>query len=62
MSKDNWIGKARKKMEAKGTVGSLRSALKVPKGEKIPVAKLQAAKKNPKLAKKANFALNVRKK
>lgn len=49
-------------MEQKGTVGSLRSALGVKKGETIPLAKLKAAKKNPKLAKKANFALNVRKK
>jgi len=62
MAKKHWIGKAREKMEEKGTVGSLHKALGVPKGEKIPISKLQAAKKNPKLAKKANFALNVRKK
>ena len=62
MRKTNWIGTARKKMEQKGTVGSLHKALGVPEDEKIPVSKLQQAKKNPKLAKKANFALNVRKK
>ena len=62
MAEKKWIQKATKKMKAKGTVGSLRKALGVKKGEKIPLKKLQAAKKNPRLAKKANFALNVRKK
>ena len=56
-----WIGKAVKKMKAKGTVGSLHRALGVPQGKKIPASKLARAKrsKNPALRKKANFAANV---
>jgi hypothetical protein len=59
----NWIGKATDKMEKKGTVGSLHTALGVSQGKKIPTAKVQAAANsdNPKLRKKAQFALNVRK-
>jgi hypothetical protein len=57
-----WIQGAREKMEKKGTVGSLHRALGVPEGEKIPQAKLAAAKKNrPGLRKKIQFAENVRK-
>jgi len=58
-----WIGPAREKMEKKGTVGSLRAATKTPKGEKIPMATLEAKKhsSNPAMRKKANFAINVRK-
>jgi hypothetical protein len=61
--KDNWIGKATDKMEKKGTVGSLHRALGTPEGKKIPASKVQAAANsdNPKLRKKAQFALNVRK-
>jgi hypothetical protein len=59
----NWIGPATAKMEKKGTVGSLHRALGVKEGKKIPTAKVQAAANsdNPKLQKKAQFALNVRK-
>ena len=59
--KKKWISKARKKMERKGTVGSLHRALGVPAGEKIPASKLAKAKrsKNPALRRKANFAANV---
>jgi hypothetical protein len=57
-----WIQKAREKMEKKGTVGSLHRALGVPEGKKIPQAKLSVAKKNrPGLAKKIQFAENVKK-
>ena len=57
-----WIQEARGKMEKKGTVGSLHRALNVPKSQKIPEAKLQAAKKDrPGLRKKIQFAENVRK-
>jgi len=57
-----WIGKARDEMERKGTVGSLHTATGTPQGEKIPLAKIEKAKaKGGKLAKKAQFALNVRK-
>ena len=57
-----WIQKARDRMEKKGTVGSLHRALNVPEGEKIPAGKLASAKKNrPGLAKKIQFAENVRK-
>ena len=63
MAKKNWIGKARAKMEEKGTVGSLRAATKTPKGKNIPVATEErlAHSDNPKMRKKAQFALNVRK-
>ena len=58
----NWIGKATDKMEKKGTVGSLHRALGVKEGKTIPTAKLEAAKENrPGLAKKIQFAQNVRK-
>jgi hypothetical protein len=57
-----WIQKATDKMEKKGTVGSLHRALNVPEGKTIPQAKLVSAKKNrPGLAKKIQFAENVRK-
>lgn len=57
-----WIQKARTRMEKKGTVGSLRKAMGVSGDKTIPVAKLHAAKaKGGAIAKKANFALNVRK-
>lgn len=43
--------------------GKLHSQLGVPPGQKIPLAKLEAAKnsKNPAVRKEANFALNARK-
>lgn len=42
--------------------GKLRAALKTPKGAKIPMAKLEAAKNspNPVTRKRANFAINAR--
>lgn len=62
MAKKNWIGEATDKMERKGTTGSLHRALNVPEGKKIPEAKMASAKKNrPELAKKIQFAENVRK-
>jgi hypothetical protein len=62
MAKDkNWIGPAREQMEKKGTVGSLRAAHGVKGKEKIPTRTLQSdVAKGGKLAKKAQFALNVR--
>lgn len=58
----NWVGKARAKMEQKGTVGALRKSTGAKKGKKIPVSKLQAMKaKGGLAAKRAQFALNVRK-
>jgi hypothetical protein len=63
----NWIGKARAKMEKKGTVGALHRQLGVPSGEKIPAGKLAAAKSragktgNTQLARRVQFAENVRK-
>jgi hypothetical protein len=60
--KSKWIQQAREKMERKGTVGSLHRALGVPEGQKIPEAKMEAAKKSrPALRKKIQFAENVRK-
>ena len=58
-----WVQKSREKMEKKGTVGSLHRALNVPEGQKIPAAKMAQAKNspNPKLRKKANWAINVNK-
>jgi hypothetical protein len=57
-----WIQPAVDKMQKKGTVGSLHRALNVPEGKKIPEAKLASAKKNrPGLAKKIQFAENVKK-
>ena len=43
--------------------GSLRKATKTKKGNKIPVATLERMKKskNPKMRRKATFALNARK-
>lgn len=58
----NWIGPAREKMERKGTVGSLRAAHGVKGKETIPVKALKAdVAKGGKIAKKAQFALNVKK-
>jgi hypothetical protein len=62
-----WIGKARERMEKKGTVGSLHRALGVPEGEKIPASKMAAGQKranrtgNAALKKKLQFAENVKK-
>jgi len=57
-----WIQKAREKMEKKGTVGSLRAAHGVTGKEKIPASTLEKdVAKGGKIAKKAQFALNVRK-
>lgn len=60
--KSEWIGDATDKMERKSTVGSLHRATGTPEGKTIPVKKVQAAaaSDDPKLRKKANFALNVR--
>lgn len=43
--------------------GKLHKTLHVPKGEKIPVAKIEKAKAspNPVTRKRANFALNAKK-
>jgi hypothetical protein len=63
----NWIAGAREKMEKKGTVGALHRDLGVKEGEKIPAGKLAAAKSradrtgNTKLARRVQFAENVRK-
>lgn len=62
-----WIQKARAKMEKKGTVGALHRDLGVPEGEKIPAGKLAAAASraertgNTRLARRVNFARNVKK-
>ena len=47
----------------KANRGKLRKSTRTKKGKKIPVAKLQKAKrsKNPKTRKRATFALNARK-
>ena len=56
MTKKNWIQKAIKKP------GSLRKSLKVKKGEKIPLSKLnKAAKAKGKLGQRARFAKTLRK-
>ena len=54
---EEWIQKAIKKP------GALRKALKVKKGERIPLAKLKKAEKskNPKLRKRAVLAETLRK-
>lgn len=56
---------AEKKLNIKKAIkkpGSLRKALKVKKGEKIPAKKLDAAAKKPgKLGQKARFAKTLRK-
>lgn len=63
----NWIAGARAKMEKKGTVGALHRQLGVPAGAKIPTSKLAAAKSrakssdNTQLARRVQFAENVRK-
>ena len=50
---DNWIGKARDKMEEKGTVGSF--------GKATPSKVAAAKKKGGKAEKKAVFAQNMKK-
>jgi len=55
MATKNWIQKAIKKP------GALRKSLKIKKGQKIPLKKLQAAaKKGGKLGKRARLALTLR--
>jgi len=55
MAKKNWIQKAIKKP------GALRKSLKIKKGQKIPLKKLQAAaKKGGKLGRRARLALTLR--
>ena len=55
MATKNWIQKAIKKP------GALRKSLKIKKGQKIPLKKLQAAaKKGCKLGKRARLALTLR--
>jgi len=55
MATKNWIQKAIKKL------GALRKSLKIKKGQKIPLKKLQAAaKKSGKLGKRARLALTLR--
>jgi hypothetical protein len=57
-----WIQPAREKMEEKGTVGSLRAAHGVTGKKTIPTSTLEKdVAKGGKIAKKAQFALNVRK-
>ena len=55
MAKKNWIQGAIKKP------GALRKSLKIKKGQKIPLKKLQAAaKKSGKLGQRARLALTLR--
>ena len=55
MAKKNWIQGAIKKP------GALRKSLKIKKGQKIPLKKLQAAaKKGGKLGKRARLALTLK--
>ena len=55
MAKKRWIQKAIKKP------GALRKSLKIKKGQKIPLKKLQAAaKKGGKLGKRARLALTLK--
>ena len=55
MATKNWIQKAIKKP------GALRKSLKIKKGQRIPLKKLQAAaKKGGKLGKRARLALTLR--
>ncbi|MEM4134447.1 MAG: hypothetical protein QXV73_04545 [Candidatus Micrarchaeia archaeon] len=65
MAKEKWIQKAVSKMKRKGTVGSLTRAAKKAgayKGGKISLEYLQSLlKKGGKMAKKARFALAMRK-
>ncbi len=60
---EKWIGKSKAEMQRKGTVGSLHRALGVPQGKKIPMFAVEKAahSENPKLRKKAQWAINVRK-
>lgn len=57
MAEKKWIQKAIKKP------GALRKALKVKKGEDIPMKKLKKAEKskNPTMRKRANLAVTLRK-
>lgn len=58
MAKKNWIQKAINP----GQKGSLRRALNVPKGQNIPVKKLNAAaKRKGKIGQKARLAKTLRK-
>lgn len=65
MAKEQWIQKAVSRMKRKGTLGSLTKAAKKAgayKGGKISLQYLQnALKKGGKMAKKARFALAMRK-
>ena len=55
MAKKNWIQGAIKKP------GALRKSLKIKKGQKIPLKKLQsAAKKGGKLGQRARLAITLR--
>ena len=55
MATKNWIQKAIKKP------GALRKSLKIKKGQKIPLKKLQAAaKKGGKLGQRARLALTLK--
>ena len=55
MAKKRWIQKAIKRP------GALRKSLKIKKGQKIPLKKLQAAaKKGGKLGRRARLALTLR--
>ena len=55
MATKNWIQKAIKRP------GALRKSLKIKKGQKIPLKKLQAAaKKSGKLGQRARLALTLR--
>lgn len=58
-----WIQKSVARMKKKGTIGSLRKAVKAKKGKNISMSKLKKAakSKSPAMRKKANWAINVRK-
>lgn len=58
MKDDKWIQKA-----TANNKGALRKTLKVKKGEKIPMGKLEKAEdsKNPTIRKRANLAMTLRK-
>lgn len=55
---DKWMQAESEREKAAGTKGSLRKALHVKAGEKIPAKKLAKAahSQNPKMRKKANMA------
>ena len=57
----HWMQKAEKSMERRGTKGALHRELGVPEGKSIPLGVLEEAKhsKNPKLRRRANFAINA---